>query len=141
MAATYPSLLAAGITDEGENLPFELYAGEAEIVTSQFTSAEDIDQFEIVVCSSAGLISVWNGTDFPSGGAATLVPLPMGIAAQAIANGEMGPVFVGGSFNHEVLAWPGGVSTLAARKAAFVGTNIVIAKNLGGSSGATMTLP
>lgn len=140
MVATYPNLLAGGITLEGDILPFELYAGESDIVTSQFTAGEAITQFDVLVCSPAGVVTKWNGTDFPGGGEANLVPTPMGIAAQSFANGQMGPVFIGGVFSVDALRWPAGASTLAQRKAAFVGTNIAIGRLLGGTSG-PMTLP
>lgn len=140
MVATYPTLLAAGSTSEGSFLPFELYAGEADIVTTQFVSSEDIDQFEILVQATDGTVGVWNGTDYPGGAEATMVPIPIGIAAQAFLSGATGPVFVAGVFNVDALNWPSGVSTLANRRRAFVGTGITVQKLLGGLSG-PMTLP
>lgn len=55
---------------------------------------------------------------------------PVGFAAQPIAANSKGPSFVGGVFNHEALKWPASVSTLAARKVAFAGTNIGVRKLL-----------
>ncbi len=40
------------------------------------------------------------------------------------------PYYSGGIFNHEALVWPAAVSTLAARRAAFNGTNINVASLL-----------
>lgn len=40
------------------------------------------------------------------------------------------PYYIGGIFNHEALVWPAGVDTLAARKAAFEGSNINVEKVL-----------
>lgn len=49
------------------------------------------------------------------------------ICANAVAAATPGAyfsAFTGGIFNHEALVWPGGIDTLAQRKAAFMGTPI-----------------
>lgn len=136
MAATFPNLLADGITDEDDFLPYELFAGEAPVTTAPFEngSGDDIAQFAVVVMKTDGTIDVWSGTNYPGDAAATVVPVPFGIVAQGVADGEMCPVYTSGFFNHAALVWPGGVSTLVNRKRAFIGTNIQIGE-LKGSTG------
>lgn len=124
--ATYPYLLAGGLTDEGDFFPFELFAGESDIVTSQgtaFTTA--LAQFLVVSRNSGGTLIAWDGTTVSG------VGRPFAITAQPIAANGMGPIFVGGVFAHDALIWPPGVTTLAARKAAFDGTDILIGSILG----------
>lgn len=74
-----------------------------------------------------------------SGGSAETESRAVGIAAQAATIGEGTPYFTGGVFNHEVLGWPAGTTTLAQRKAVFARTNIQISKLLG--SATAMVLP
>lgn len=140
MSASFPNVLAEGVTDEGTFLPFELWAGEAKIITQPFVAAEDIDQFQVVVLNSSGEVAVWNGTDFPGGAEATMVPVPFGIASTAIASGDSGGVYVGGFFNHKALVWPGGAATLVNRKRAFAGNGSIFIGEPAGAATA-MTLP
>ena len=57
----YPNLLAAGVTDEGAFTPFELYAGESDIVTSQgVVGASAIAIFAPVARNEDGLIVPWS---------------------------------------------------------------------------------
>jgi hypothetical protein len=59
----YPNLLAAGVTDEGTFTPFELFAGESTIVTSQGTvGTTSVPQFVPVVRNTDGTISAWSDT-------------------------------------------------------------------------------
>ncbi|HSU67758.1 MAG TPA: head decoration protein [Tepidisphaeraceae bacterium] len=126
MSGTYPNLLAGGLTDEGDFVPFELFAGESDIVTSQGTaSTTALEQFRVVSRYTDGTLIPWDGTTVSGQGR------PFGIAAQPIPAGSTGPIFVGGAFNHAALIWPSGVTTLPARKAAFDGTNILIGAILG----------
>ena len=71
-----------------------------------------------------------------SGGATTRTTTygkPIGVALEPVA-AATGPVdcpyYSGGIFNHEALLWPAAESTLAARRAAFAGTNINVASLL-----------
>lgn len=71
-----------------------------------------------------------------SGGATTRTTTygkAIGIAHEPVA-AATGPVdcpyYSGGIFNHEALVWPAAESTLAARRAAFAGTNINVASLL-----------
>jgi hypothetical protein len=59
----YPNLLAAGVTNEGTFMPFELFAGESDIVTSQgVVGTTSIPQFVPVVRNTDGTISAWSDT-------------------------------------------------------------------------------
>lgn len=58
---TYPSLLAAGVTDEGTFTPDQLFAGEADIISSHGTcGASAILQFQCVARDEDGLIVPYN---------------------------------------------------------------------------------
>lgn len=70
------------------------------------------------VFTGATLVDVLATEESPTGNAVAIAAQPVAAATP----GAYFPVFVGGIFNHEVLVWPGGVSTLAQRKAAFSGT-------------------
>ena len=59
----YPNLLAAGVTNEGSFTPFELFAGESTIVTSQgVVGTTSVPQFVPVVRNTDGTISAWSDT-------------------------------------------------------------------------------
>src|SRR4051794_41515076 len=112
MAGAYPPLLAGGITSQGRVDPFDLYGGEADIVTDQLqmTDAVAAQQF-LVVALAAGRLVAYTGTG-----------LAHGITAQPVAAttpGSWVPIFTGGVFNPEALVWPAGTNTLALRKQAF----------------------
>jgi hypothetical protein len=115
MSGTYPNLLAGGITSESSFAPFELWAGEADLVTSQGTAAANLAQFTVVTRTGT-TIAVWDGT----------TGKPIGFMAQPAVLGGPAVYYTGGVPNHKVLIWPAGVDTLDKRKAAFDGTNITI---------------
>lgn len=120
MAASYPPLLARGMTDEGRFDQFDLYGGESDIVTDQGQAADGvaIQQFQVLMRDVGGRYIPF------AVGAGNLA---IGIAAQPVAAltpGAWLPIFTGGVFNHQALVWPAGVTTLAARKAIFDGSNI-----------------
>lgn len=118
--ADYPNLLAGGVTTTTIPEPFELYAGESDIVTDQIvTGATPLLQFQVAMLVG-GVHVPWDGTP----GAATAIP------AQPIPANSIGPAFTGGVFNHEALVWPVAADTLAERKGAFNGTNIGVRKLL-----------
>jgi Bacteriophage lambda head decoration protein D len=121
MPGTYPPLLAGGLTSQGRFDPFDLYAGESDIVTDQGQVADGlaIQQFQVLMRDGATnryiVFAVGAGNK------------AVAIAAQPLAATTPGgwlPVFTGGVFNHEALLWPGGLTTLEARKAVFDGSNI-----------------
>jgi hypothetical protein len=64
MAASFPSLLAAGVTDLGRFDPFHLFAGESDIVTDQAQAADNtaILQFQVLTYDSDGRLTPWLGT-------------------------------------------------------------------------------
>lgn len=119
MPATYPDQLAKGVTTHDPFVPFELFAGESDVVTTQGTAQGPVPQFSILarVHGPGSPIKVWDGT------ATTEV---VGIAAQAAVDAGPLPYYVGGFFNHAALAWPVGVVNYADRQAAFDRTNIQI---------------
>lgn len=111
----YPDLLASGETLVGTFVPFELMAGESKIVDDQgVAGAVALAQFAVVMRDVGDTLVVWDGTP------GTAIAVTM----QPILPNASGPIRVGGIFNHQALIWPVGVTTLAARKAAFDGTMI-----------------
>jgi hypothetical protein len=66
MSGSYPNMLASGVDLENTFAPFELWAGESDIVTSQGTAAENIAQFTVVTYDAQARITAWLG----GGGAA-----------------------------------------------------------------------
>jgi hypothetical protein len=54
MSGTYPNLLAGGIVAESTFAPFELWAGEADLVTSQGTAGANLAQFTVVARAATG---------------------------------------------------------------------------------------
>jgi hypothetical protein len=66
MAATYPSMQAAGVTVIGRFDQFDLYAGEKDIVTSQaqVASGVAVPQFAVLSMNTDGTIAPWDGSEF-----------------------------------------------------------------------------
>lgn len=140
MSGSYPNLLADGDTLSAF-VPFDLFAGESPTVTQSITvaSGQGLAQFEVVAMNASGEIVAWDPTadyiaddDTVAGGGVSL-PLyaskAIGIMCQAIdASGGAadGVIYTAGFFNHAALVWPGSVTTLAARRAAFIGTPIAV---------------
>ncbi len=122
----YPRMLAAGVTDEGDFTPYELFAGEADIVTSQGTAGVTaLEQFRVAAHAADGTLIPWDGQTYSGQGK------PVCVTAQPIPAGITGPVFVGGFFNHAALVWPNNITTVPQRKMAFDGSNIFIGTILG----------
>jgi hypothetical protein len=121
MSGTYPNLLAGGINNENAFAPFELWAGESDLVTSQGTAGANLAQFTVVARgATGGQIVAWAPAATDSS------KIAIGFLAQpAVLNGPA-VYYTGGVPNHKALIWPVGVDTLDARKAAFDGTNITI---------------
>lgn len=117
--STYPNMLAGGLDVDTVSLPFDLWAGEADLVTSQGTAGANLAQFTVIMRGGTGGTQVvaWDGT---TAGAA------IGFLAQAAVTGGPAVFFTGGVPNHKALVWPAGVTTLDARKAAFDRSNITI---------------
>jgi hypothetical protein len=114
--ATYPNTLAGGIDTDTVSAPFELWAGEADLVTSQGTAGANLAQFTVIMRDGTNKIVAWDGT---AGKAIGFLAQP------AVTNGPA-VYYTGGVPNHKALIWPAGVATLDARKAAFDGSNITI---------------
>jgi len=126
MAMTpYPNNLAGNGT-QGGYTPFQLFAGEKEIVTNNgvVPASTEIKQFQVVAMNENGQIVPYD----PEGEDGSEVAV--GVAAQGIttAAGSTGaiPYYVSAYFNHEALVWPASVTTLAARQMVFKGTEIQI---------------
>jgi hypothetical protein len=115
MSGTYPNLLAGGIVAENTFAPFELWAGESDLVTSQGTAGANLAQFTVVMRGTGDKIVAFDGTG-----------KAIGFLAQAAVNNGPAVYYTGGVPNHKVLIWPAGVDTLDDRKAAFDRTNITI---------------
>lgn len=118
--------LASGQTSLGSWTPEELFAGDADVVTDFAPITTDgstsFAKFEVIALDSSGNIAKYN----PAGSAP--VNVPRGILAQPIAISQTtkAPYFSAGYFNHAALTWPGTLTTLAARKAVFLGTPVFI---------------
>jgi hypothetical protein len=70
MAATYPNLLASGITDEGRFDPFDLFSGSGPHNTTQYQAADGqaIRQFEVCTLSAGGrLVPLAQSGDYATG--------------------------------------------------------------------------
>jgi hypothetical protein len=121
MSGTYPNLLAGGIVAENTFAPFELWAGEADLVTSQGTAGASLAQFTVIArAATGGHIVAW------APGATDATNKAIGFLAQACVTNGPAAYYTGGVPNHKALIWPAGVDTLDQRKAAFDGTNITI---------------
>lgn len=60
------------------------------------------------------------------GEAVGILPHALDTSGTGLNKATWSPYYSGGFFNHAALVWPAGAPTLAARKAAFLGTNISI---------------
>lgn len=118
--ATYPNLLAGGIDTDTITEPFQLWAGESDLVTSQGTAGADLAQFTVIARATSGKVVAWAPAATDSTAKA------IGFLAQPAVNNGPAVFYTGGVPNHKALIWPSGVTTLDARKAAFDGTNITI---------------
>lgn len=78
MAASYPGLLAAGITDLGRFDQFDLFAGESKIVTDQAQAPDGvaIAQFQVLQLNANGRMTPWLGTDVYAYGTITFTANP-----------------------------------------------------------------
>lgn len=143
MSATYPNPIA-GSEYPSAFAPFDLLAGEATVETDRATvaSGQNLAQFQVVAMNASGELVAWNPaatatvTDGDATPGGTLqIPVgasrAIGIMTQAVnaTSGALpGAFYRGGNFNHEALVWPGSVTTLAARRAAFAGTPITVSQ-------------
>jgi hypothetical protein len=109
--------LAEGGIEHGPMTIGQLFAGDAPITTNHSVCATDVDKYEVVLITAAGLDNDLTGiTD----GAKCV------IAAQPALTGQDCPYYSGGHFNHAALVWPVALDTLAKRQEFFAGTPIMI---------------
>jgi hypothetical protein len=98
----YPNLLAGGVTDEGAFVPFELYAGESDIVTSQgVVGAAPIGQFVPVARNESDQIVAWSDVT----GAATIQGTFSGVGTAAdtiVLNGITFTLVAASANSHQV---------------------------------------
>lgn len=89
MTASYPGLLASGITDLGRFDPFDLYAGESDIVTDQGQAADStaIEQFEVLTYDEDGRLIPWDSTGYFATGSITFTGVPAAAGTVTI-NGQ-----------------------------------------------------
>ena len=125
MAMTPQSSDLAGNGNLGGFTPFQLFAGEKEIVTTHdlVASGVTIAKYQGVAKDANGLIVPHDPT------AGNTTAKLVGFAAQPIvttAAGKSLPYYVSAFFNHEALVWHASLDTLAKRKAAVAGTEIQI---------------
>lgn len=125
MNVYHPNQLANAET-LGGSLPFELYAGEKELVDAHDMVAPDTEVAQYTVLgrvTDTGLLVPHN----PAGedGSEVIV----GVAMQAVTTGDDPislPYRVSAFFNHDALVWHDDVDTLEKRKAAVQGTEIQV---------------
>ena len=55
----YPNYLAAGLTTDATFIPFELWAGESDLVTSQGIAAQTLPQFTVIARDLNNQIVAW----------------------------------------------------------------------------------
>lgn len=122
---SYDNLLA-GSTSPETFTPAQLLAGNADVRTldNQVLDTGNLAQFTVVGrITATGKLVQWapaatNGSE-----------IAVGIlchAADASAADKVVQIYVGGDFNVDALVWPGSVTTLAAKQAAFDRTDITV---------------
>lgn len=113
----------AGNGNQGSYTPFDLFAGEKEIVhdRGQVAAGVAVQQFQILAKNANGEFILYDPT------AAAPANKALCVAAYAKGSGEANrslAVYVSAFFNHESLVWPASIDTVAKRKLAFEGTEI-----------------
>lgn len=113
----------AGNGDLGSFTPEQLFAGEADVVTSRgtFLTGLVFAQYEVVAKNAAGKF-----VKLTQAGGGAITDKAEAICLHAIDTSATGynadadgPVYVGGIFNHAALVWPVAYDTFAERQAAF----------------------
>lgn len=118
-----PIMKLAGNRDLGTHTPFQLFAGEAEIVTGSYPVGADLSQYQVFAVNAAGAaVPV-----APAANDGTQIAVGVTAQAATVAQGNV-PVYESGHFNHEALVWPAAWDTYAERKAAFARTTIKIGR-------------
>lgn len=103
---TYPAMLAGGVDNLGRYDQFDLYAGSADIVSSQAQVADGvaIQQFQVLALDVNGRITAWTGSEY-------------GYASQTVT-------FTGNTANSETLTINGVVITFVTSGATGAQVNI-----------------
>lgn len=126
----------------GSYVPTQLFAGEVDVVTNNDTvlTGKVLARYTVLgrITASKKLVA-WDpaatdGSEKPMG----ILAVPLDTSATGTNADTAAPYYVAGGFNHEALVWPAAVSTLAARKAAFDKSPIVIG-SLRGATAWTQT--
>ena len=137
---SYPDMLA-GSEDATPFVPFDLFAGDAPVITdnAMVASGQELAQFTVVAFNTSNQLVALDpaatyiaDADTVAGGGVAL-PLysskAIGILCQGVdsTGGAVAAAFYrAGDFNHAALVWPGALDTLAKRRAAFAGTPISV---------------
>lgn len=119
MSGSYPNMLASGLTSEATFVPFELWAGEADLTTSQGTAAVDMVQFQVIARDVTGNIVPWPGHQAAGAtGTVTFGAAPSAGDSVTINGVAIGFVTSGPTGNQIVVA--GSATAQATALAAFV---------------------
>lgn len=99
-----------------------LFAGDTPNVVTDGgeLAGEAIERYRVIARGTDGKVYKYDpaGTDGKN--------KAVGVALLDYAAGKTVQYYLGGCFNDQALVWPAAAADLAARKAVFVGTNIVI---------------
>lgn len=112
----YPTL--AGDRDATFGAPKQLFAGDSEQISNSAVALANIAQWQLCVLTPTGVKPYVVADD------AANVPDKLVIAHVAVLAGQDCPYYSAGSFNHEVIGFPAGVTTYAARRALVQGSMI-----------------
>lgn len=123
----FPDQLAAGVTQIAGEDPFHLFAGDSKTVTGQGEFGADAPIFCVLGRQTADQKYYPHDPDATDG---TEVAVAINAQPVVIADQTVGPVYLGGYFNHEVLVWDAALTDLDQRKQAFDGTPISVGKLL-----------
>lgn len=105
----YPTL--AGDRDTTFTGIEQIFAGHSEVITDSAPALAAVQQYQLCVLLPTGV------TPFVPATHTTQAPDKLVIAHIAVATvGQPVPYWSKGKFNHELVIWPAGVTTFAARK-------------------------
>ncbi len=103
----------------GSQSPFDLFAGEAQIITEEaVVDTGGLAKYTVVArLTTGGKIVAYDPAASSTGAEKAIGILTQRVdATSADVNVA---IYTGGFFNHEALVWPAAVDTLAERQAAF----------------------
>lgn len=106
--------LADGVDVTNIPVSVDLFAGEMPVVTDQgVIGSQALAQFQVLMYGASGDANKLVPWDNTPGTAVAIAATPLA------ANTALGPIYVGGFFNHQALVWPAAADTYAERRAAF----------------------